>query len=41
VGTFFFAIMTVSGTVTLFLLPSLSILFQKRLFPEAKDKESA
>jgi hypothetical protein len=33
VGTFFFAIMTVSGAVTLLLLPSISILLRKKLFP--------
>ncbi len=38
VGTFFFAIMTISGAVTLFLLPALSIVFKKKLFPEAKEK---
>jgi len=33
VGTFFFAIMTVSGAVTLLLLPAIMILLHKRLFP--------
>ncbi|MCK5126229.1 MAG: MMPL family transporter [candidate division Zixibacteria bacterium] len=36
VGTFFFAIMTVSGAVTLLLLPSLMIVLKKKLFPDAK-----
>jgi predicted RND superfamily exporter protein len=35
VGSFFFAIMMVSGAVTMLLLPSLFIVFRKRLFPEA------
>jgi len=34
VGSFFFAIMIVSGAVTMLLLPSLFITFQKKLFPE-------
>jgi len=33
VGTFFFAIMTVSGAVTLLLLPSISIVLRRKLFP--------
>jgi hypothetical protein len=35
VGSFFFAIMMVSGAVTMLLLPSIFLTFQKRLFPEA------
>lgn len=39
VGTFFFIIMTVSGAVTLLLLPALFTAFQKKLFPDsAKTK---
>jgi len=34
VGSFFFAIMMVSGAVTMVLLPALFIVFQKRLFPD-------
>jgi predicted RND superfamily exporter protein len=34
VGTFFFAIMAVSGAVTLLLLPSLAIVLRRRLFPD-------
>jgi predicted RND superfamily exporter protein len=41
VGTFFFAIMTVSGAVTLLLLPSLSIIFKKKMFPETKENGTA
>ena len=33
VGTFFFAIMTVSGAVTLLLLPAISIVLRRKLFP--------
>ncbi len=33
VGTFFFAIMTVSGAVTLLLLPAISILLRRKLYP--------
>lgn len=33
VGSFFFAIMMVSGAVTMILLPALFIVFRKRLFP--------
>jgi hypothetical protein len=33
VGSFFFAIMMVSGAVTMLLLPSIFIVLQKRLFP--------
>jgi hypothetical protein len=39
VGTFFFAIMTVSGAVTLLLLPALSVALRRKLFPES-HKES-
>ncbi|MCP4705442.1 MAG: MMPL family transporter, partial [candidate division Zixibacteria bacterium] len=34
VGSFFFAIMMVSGAVTMLLLPSIFIITQKKLFPE-------
>lgn len=37
VGTFFFAIMTVSGAVTLLLLPSIITLLHKKLYPETDD----
>ncbi|MCP4566730.1 MAG: MMPL family transporter [FCB group bacterium] len=36
VGTFFFAIMTVSGAVTLLLLPAISIIRQKKMYPDTK-----
>ena len=36
VGTFFFAIMTVSGAVTLLLLPAIFIVRRKKLFPDTK-----
>jgi predicted RND superfamily exporter protein len=39
VGTFFFAIMTVSGAVTLLLLPAISIALKRKLFPDAKKAE--
>ncbi len=35
VGSFFFAIMMVSGAVTMLLLPSIFIVLRKRLFPQA------
>ncbi len=35
VGSFFFAIMLVSGAVTMLLLPSIFIVLRKRLFPQA------
>lgn len=35
VGSFFFAIMMVSGAVTMLLLPAIFIVTQKKLFPEA------
>jgi hypothetical protein len=38
VGTFFFAIMTVSGAVTLLLLPALSVVLRRKLFPESAKK---
>ncbi len=40
VGTFFFAIMTVSGAVTLLLLPAITQVFHKKLFPEHENKKS-
>ncbi len=40
VGTFFFAIMTVSGAVTLLLLPAISMAMRKRLFPDAEKHET-
>jgi predicted RND superfamily exporter protein len=39
VGSFFFAIMMVSGAVTMLLLPSIFLTFQKRLFPEMTPVE--
>jgi predicted RND superfamily exporter protein len=39
VGIFFFAIMTVSGAVTLLLLPALAIILKRKLFPDAKDAD--
>jgi len=36
VGSFFFAIMMVSGAVTMLLLPSIFIIFRNRLFPAAE-----
>lgn len=39
VGTFFFAIMTVSGATTLLLLPALAITLRRKLFPEAKEHD--
>jgi predicted RND superfamily exporter protein len=43
VGSFFFAIMMVSGAVTMLLLPSIFLVMRKRLFPDADpatEKES-
>jgi hypothetical protein len=37
VGSFFFAIMMVSGAVTMILLPSIFIAIQKKLFPAATE----
>jgi predicted RND superfamily exporter protein len=37
VGSFFFAIMMVSGAVTMLLLPSLFIVFNKKLFPVGEE----
>jgi hypothetical protein len=36
VGTFFFAIMTVSGAVTLLLLPAIAIVRRKKLYPDTQ-----
>ncbi|MBD3381641.1 MAG: MMPL family transporter [candidate division Zixibacteria bacterium] len=40
VGSFFFAIMLVSGAVTMILLPSIFIAMRKKLFPDKEVKES-
>jgi hypothetical protein len=41
VGSFFLAIMIVSGLVTMLLLPALVVTFQKSLFPVLDDNKSA
>lgn len=38
VGSFFFAIMMVSGAVTMLLLPSIFIVLRKKMFPQAEVK---
>ncbi len=40
VGTFFFAIMTVSGAVTLLLLPSLATVLHKKLYPVKQNSKN-